>query len=166
MCPWALLRWASKLFFLKQTNSQWSHSNCLRRMGVSWTLLWCCSSSCQLTAAKSHLSQLKRKTPSPLDDGAYAVGSVLAVELTNFMTFGHVRFEPGPALNLVLGPNGTGKSSLVCALCLGLANSPKVLGRADKVRCRSGKLKRKACGKMHTRRPRPLVRHARPQRPA
>lgn len=112
------------------------------------------------------MSQLKRKTPSPLDDGAYAVGSVLAVELINFMTFGHVRFEPGPALNLVLGPNGTGKSSLVCALCLGLANSPKVLGRADKVRCRSGKLKRKACGKMHTRRPRPLVRHARPQRPA
>lgn len=29
---------------------------------------------------------------------------------------------------------GTGKSSLVCALCIGLAGNPRVLGRADSVR--------------------------------
>lgn len=28
---------------------------------------------------------------------------------------------------------GSGKSSLVCAICLGLAGSPKTLGRADNV---------------------------------
>ncbi|NWV22578.1 SMC5 protein, partial [Origma solitaria] len=40
---------------------------------------------------------------------------------------------PGPNLNVVLGANGTGKSSIVCAICLGLAGKPSFLGRADKV---------------------------------
>lgn len=40
---------------------------------------------------------------------------------------------PGSRLNLVIGPNGTGKSSLVCAICLGLAGKPAILGRADRV---------------------------------
>lgn len=48
------------------------------------------------------------------------------------MTYGGtVTIKPGPRLNLVLGPNGTGKSSLVCAICVGLGGSTKVLGRAD-----------------------------------
>lgn len=48
-------------------------------------------------------------------------------------TYASCVMEPGPRLNLVLGPNGTGKSSLVCALCVGLAGGTKLLGRADKV---------------------------------
>ncbi|NXL96714.1 SMC5 protein, partial [Tyrannus savana] len=40
---------------------------------------------------------------------------------------------PGPNLNLVIGANGTGKSSIVCAICLGLAGKPSFIGRADKV---------------------------------
>jgi chromosome segregation ATPase len=31
-------------------------------------------------------------------------------------------------------PPGTGKSSLVCALCLGLGGSTKLLGRADSIK--------------------------------
>ena len=46
--------------------------------------------------------------------------------LHNFMTYDDCSFEPGPGLNLVLGPNGTGKSSIVSALCVGLAGNPKV----------------------------------------
>jgi chromosome segregation ATPase len=34
---------------------------------------------------------------------------------------------------MVIGPNGTGKSSLVCAICLGLGYHPKHLGRASHV---------------------------------
>ncbi|KAG7670314.1 hypothetical protein Ndes2437A_g04826 [Nannochloris sp. 'desiccata'] len=60
-------------------------------------------------------------------------GSVIRVEVKNFMTYGHAVIEPGPHLNLVLGPNGTGKSSLVCALCVGLGGSTRLLGRADHV---------------------------------
>ncbi|KAJ7427663.1 Structural maintenance of chromosomes protein 5 [Willisornis vidua] len=39
----------------------------------------------------------------------------------------------GPNLNVVIGANGTGKSSVVCAICLGLAGKPYLIGRADKV---------------------------------
>ncbi len=31
---------------------------------------------------------------------------------------------------MILGPNGTGKSTIVCAICIGLAGKPKILGRA------------------------------------
>uniref|UniRef100_A0A670ZYQ5 Structural maintenance of chromosomes protein 5 n=1 Tax=Pseudonaja textilis TaxID=8673 RepID=A0A670ZYQ5_PSETE len=40
---------------------------------------------------------------------------------------------PGPHLNMIVGANGTGKSSIVCAICLGLAGKPSFIGRADKV---------------------------------
>lgn len=63
----------------------------------------------------------------------YTPGSIIRVDVKNFMTYSRCTIEPGPTLNLVLGPNGTGKSSLVCALCVGLAGSTKLLGRADDV---------------------------------
>ena len=50
--------------------------------------------------------------------------------VNNFVTYEHAEFLPGPNLNMVIGPNGTGKSSLVCAICLGLGYHPKHLGRA------------------------------------
>ncbi|KAL0040483.1 hypothetical protein WJX77_008439 [Trebouxia sp. C0004] len=64
----------------------------------------------------------------------YGKGSVIRVELHNFMTYKDAILEPGPRLNLVLGPNGTGKSSFVCALCLGLAGGTTLLARADNVK--------------------------------
>ena len=33
----------------------------------------------------------------------------------------------GPSLNLILGPNGTGKSTIVSAICLGLNGKPSTL---------------------------------------
>eukprot|EP00240_Pyramimonas_obovata_P000067 CAMPEP_0118947068 /NCGR_PEP_ID=MMETSP1169-20130426/45317_1 /TAXON_ID=36882 /ORGANISM="Pyramimonas obovata, Strain CCMP722" /LENGTH=1143 /DNA_ID=CAMNT_0006893203 /DNA_START=136 /DNA_END=3568 /DNA_ORIENTATION=+ len=60
-------------------------------------------------------------------------GSVLRVKMVNFMTYGNVEFVPGRRLNLILGPNGTGKSSFVCAICIGLGGKPSLLGRGDKV---------------------------------
>lgn len=53
-------------------------------------------------------------------------GSIYRVKLHNFLTYNDAEFYPGPRLNLILGPNGTGKSSIVCALCIGLAGNPKV----------------------------------------
>lgn len=53
-------------------------------------------------------------------------GSIFRVKLHNFLTYSDAEFHPGPRLNLILGPNGTGKSSIVCALCVGLAGSTKV----------------------------------------
>lgn len=57
-------------------------------------------------------------------------GAIVRVTLDDFITYEHAEFDPGPSLNLVIGPNGTGKSSLVCAICLGLGFPSSVLGRA------------------------------------
>ncbi|KAI9873354.1 MAG: Structural maintenance of chromosomes protein 5 [Pleopsidium flavum] len=57
-------------------------------------------------------------------------GSIVRVKLTNFVTYTSAEFFPGPSLNMVIGPNGTGKSTLVCAICLGLGWTPAHLGRA------------------------------------
>lgn len=60
-------------------------------------------------------------------------GAIVKVTLKDFVTYTAATFYPGPALNMVIGPNGTGKSTLVCAICLGLAASPNNLGRAKEV---------------------------------
>ena len=56
----------------------------------------------------------------------YQPGSIVRVNLKNFVTYTAVEFFPGPSLNMVIGPNGTGKSTLVCAICLGLGWGPQV----------------------------------------
>ena len=53
-------------------------------------------------------------------------GSIVRVKLENFVTYTAVEFFPGPSLNMVIGPNGTGKSTLVCAICIGLGWSTNV----------------------------------------
>ncbi|KAL1843921.1 hypothetical protein VTJ49DRAFT_6864 [Mycothermus thermophilus] len=57
-------------------------------------------------------------------------GAIVRVKVRNFVTYEEAEFFLGPNLNMVIGPNGTGKSSLVCAICLGLGYSPINLGRA------------------------------------
>ena len=57
---------------------------------------------------------------------AHQPGSIVRVKLINFVTYDLVEFFPGPSLNMVIGPNGTGKSTLVCAICLGLGWGPQV----------------------------------------
>lgn len=40
---------------------------------------------------------------------------------------------PAPNLNMLVGPNGTGKSTIVAAIILGLGGNPKTVGRGTKV---------------------------------
>ncbi|KAI9329102.1 P-loop containing nucleoside triphosphate hydrolase protein [Obelidium mucronatum] len=65
---------------------------------------------------------------------SYILGSILKITLTNFVTYNHVEFRPGPSLNMVIGPNGTGKSTIVCAIALGLGGKPDILGRAKELK--------------------------------
>ncbi|XP_062870491.1 structural maintenance of chromosomes protein 5 [Trichomycterus rosablanca] len=60
-------------------------------------------------------------------------GSIVRIAMENFLTYDHSEVFPGPNLNMIVGANGTGKSSIVCAICLGLAGKTAVLGRGDKV---------------------------------
>lgn len=52
-------------------------------------------------------------------------------------TYDYSVVYPGPNLNMIVGANGTGKSSIVCAICLGLAGKTAILGRGDKVNSRT-----------------------------
>lgn len=67
-------------------------------------------------------------TPQP-----HQPGSIVRIHMTDFVTYSDVEFAPGPNLNMIIGPNGTGKSTLVCAICLGLGWETKHLGRAKDI---------------------------------
>jgi chromosome segregation ATPase len=78
---------------------------------------------------------MKRRSDSaaPQTKRKHQPGAIVRVKVTNFVTYTSAEFFPGPNLNMVIGPNGTGKSSLVCAICLGLGWGPQHLGRAKEV---------------------------------
>lgn len=57
-------------------------------------------------------------------------GSIVRARFERFVTYDFVEIFPGPFLNVIFGPNGTGKSSIACGIALGLATRPQVLGRA------------------------------------
>ncbi|PBP26956.1 structural maintenance of chromosomes 5 smc5 [Diplocarpon rosae] len=61
--------------------------------------------------------------------GNFQPGAIIRVKLKNFVTYESAEFFPGPSMNMVIGPNGTGKSSLVCAICIGLGYPTSTLGR-------------------------------------
>lgn len=67
------------------------------------------------------------------DDEVFQPGSIVRVKLENFVTYTAAEFHLGPSLNMIIGPNGTGKSTLVCAICLGLGWSSEHLGRAKEL---------------------------------
>ncbi|KAK3311361.1 SMC5-like protein [Chaetomium strumarium] len=67
----------------------------------------------------------------PTPNSGFHPGAIVRVKVRNFVTYQEAEFFLGPNLNMVIGPNGTGKSSLVCAICLGLGYSSSVLGRAS-----------------------------------
>ncbi|GFO25794.1 structural maintenance of chromosomes protein 5-like [Plakobranchus ocellatus] len=62
---------------------------------------------------------------------SFVEGSIVRIKLTQFLTYDEVEFRTGPYLNVIIGPNGTGKSAIVCAICLGLAGKTSWLGRAS-----------------------------------
>lgn len=57
-------------------------------------------------------------------------GMVVRVHMHNFLTYDDAEVFPGPRLNIVLGPNGTGKSTLTHAICLACCGSPATVGRS------------------------------------
>ena len=64
---------------------------------------------------------------------SFRPGSIVRVACEHFVTYDAVEFRPGPHPNMIVGPNGTGKSTVVCAIALGLGWKPSVLGRAKDV---------------------------------
>ncbi|KAG5261820.1 hypothetical protein AALO_G00288890 [Alosa alosa] len=89
----------------------------------------------------SHSNSQARASTSqadPFSDGdgvreRFVEGSIRRIKMQNFLTYDLAEVYPGPNLNMIVGANGTGKSSIVCAICLGLAGKTAILGRGDKV---------------------------------
>ncbi|KAM7092874.1 structural maintenance of chromosomes protein 5 isoform 2-T2 [Molossus nigricans] len=82
----------------------------------------------------SEVPSKKKSSAPPLpSSGAFVEGSIVRIAMENFLTYDICEVCPGPHLNMIIGANGTGKSSIVCAICLGLAGKPAFMGRADKV---------------------------------
>ncbi|KAH7032081.1 hypothetical protein BKA57DRAFT_497617 [Linnemannia elongata] len=67
------------------------------------------------------------------DKTEYQHGAILRVSMKSFVTYESCTFSPGPNLNMIIGPNGTGKSTIVCALALGLGWNTNLLGRAKDI---------------------------------
>lgn len=73
-------------------------------------------------------------------------GAIVRIKLENILTYDSVEFNVGPYLNVIIGPNGTGKSTIVCAICIGLGGKLSLLGRAQQVAdfikygCNKGKI--------------------------
>ncbi|KAH7075580.1 P-loop containing nucleoside triphosphate hydrolase protein [Paraphoma chrysanthemicola] len=67
------------------------------------------------------------------EDEEFQPGTLVRVKLKNFVTYTAAEFHLGPSLNMIIGPNGTGKSTLVCAICLGLGWASDHLGRAKEL---------------------------------
>ncbi|KAI9659689.1 MAG: Structural maintenance of chromosomes protein 5 [Trizodia sp. TS-e1964] len=80
-----------------------------------------------------HAAPIPSQHQSGSQPDAHKPGSIVRVQLTNFVTYTSAEFYPGPSLNMVIGPNGTGKSTLVCAICLGLGWGSQHLGRAKEL---------------------------------
>ncbi|XP_069481894.1 structural maintenance of chromosomes protein 5 [Ambystoma mexicanum] len=70
---------------------------------------------------------------NPALSQGFVEGSIVRIRMENFLTYDSCEVFPGPHLNMIVGANGTGKSSIVCAICLGLAGKTSFIGRADKV---------------------------------
>ena len=64
--------------------------------------------------------------PQDSESEVYQPGSIRRIKMVNFVTYTAAEFFPGPSLNMIIGPNGTGKSTLVCAICIGLGWDTKV----------------------------------------
>ncbi|XP_070794733.1 structural maintenance of chromosomes protein 5 isoform X1 [Pituophis catenifer annectens] len=81
------------------------------------------------TSRESQSRSGDRRSASP----TFVEGAIVRISMENFLTYDNCVVLPGPHLNMIVGANGTGKSSIVCAICLGLAGKPSFIGRAEKV---------------------------------
>lgn len=69
----------------------------------------------------------------PGPSGGFPDGSITRIVYHNFLTYDDVECKPGPNLNVFIGTNGAGKSTVICGICLAVGGNPKVLGRSERM---------------------------------
>lgn len=60
-------------------------------------------------------------------------GKIKSVAVKDFVTYDVVIFYPDEHLNIIIGPNGTGKSTIVAAIVLGMGGNCKLLSRSGSI---------------------------------
>ena len=50
----------------------------------------------------------------------YSHGCIVKLRVENFMHYSDQKIEPLPGFNVIIGHNGSGKSALINAICIGL----------------------------------------------
>jgi len=63
----------------------------------------------------------------------YDDGSIIRIRMENFMHYDDQTVRPLPGFNVVIGHNGSGKSALVNAICIGLGGNIDTLQRCDNI---------------------------------
>ena len=63
----------------------------------------------------------------------YSHGCIVRLRVENFMHYTDQVLEPAPGFNVVIGHNGSGKSALISAICLGLGGDIDTLARNESV---------------------------------
>lgn len=58
-------------------------------------------------------------------------GNIISLRVWNFTTYSYGEFKLSPTLNMIIGPNGTGKSTFVAAVCLGLGGKVDLIKRKN-----------------------------------
>ncbi|XP_017034528.2 structural maintenance of chromosomes protein 5 [Drosophila kikkawai] len=61
------------------------------------------------------------------------MGRIHSVYCKDFVSYSEITFYPKHYLNVLTGPNGTGKSTIVSAIILGLGGEPQLLDRSSSV---------------------------------
>ncbi|XP_042231794.1 structural maintenance of chromosomes protein 5-like [Homarus americanus] len=66
-------------------------------------------------------------------DSRFKAGNICRIYVKDFLTFDEIEVRPNPHLNFIIGPNGTGKSTILCAICICLGGKPSITGRGKEV---------------------------------
>uniref|UniRef100_A0A023EZ20 Structural maintenance of chromosomes protein 5 n=1 Tax=Triatoma infestans TaxID=30076 RepID=A0A023EZ20_TRIIF len=66
-----------------------------------------------------------------MKNSSFHKGMIVRMKLRNFMTYDKVEMYAQPKLNFIFGPNGTGKSTFLCAVIIGLGGKPSIIGRSS-----------------------------------
>ncbi|KAL6943714.1 hypothetical protein ACO0OE_003605 [Hanseniaspora uvarum] len=82
----------------------------------------------------NHFTSIKKKLKlQEYDLQKYKAGNIIQVDLFNIMVYTRGKFNFDSNLNMILGANGSGKSTVLCAINIVLCGSLANIGRASEM---------------------------------
>lgn len=83
-----------------------------------------------METVQTHHDGTKRRKIST-GSHTFKKGNITLLRIWNFTTYSYGEFKLSPTLNMIIGPNGTGKSTFVAAVCLGLGGRVDLIKRKN-----------------------------------